>query len=378
MCFKVMPWDCGKHEKKWAKYLRAIEQAQSSYRDCESECYKQVYQTDLATWKKSGITREMIQNAGRGVKYQIIDGKLYRSKECMFGPRCSGVQHFILQILDGKWKPKGPKLPNMEMVINVSDYPQISAHSNNANPSPIFSFSKDNHYLDIMYPAWTFWEGGPALSTIERTGIGRWDLKFQTLGESSRRWPWHRKKKVGFFRGSRTSHERDPLIYLSRKYPDMFNASYVKNQAWRSNDDTLGQPATEISLEDHCMFKYLYNFRGVAASFRFKHLFLCRSLVFHVGEEWLEFFYPEMKPWVHYVPVKTDLSDALELLEFALAKDHEIHTIAENGYKFIKEHLTMDDVTRYWYELLTEYAKLLKYTPTLDPELMHITEHTRY
>ena len=60
-----------------------------------------------------------------------------------------------------------------------------------------------------------------------------------------------------------------------------------------------------------CSFfsRYLFNFRGVAASFRLKHLFLCGSLVFHVGDEWLEFFYPQLKPWVHYIPVKTDLSD---------------------------------------------------------------------
>ena len=32
-------------------------------------------------------------------------------------------------------------------------------------------------------------------------------------------------------------------------------------------------------------YKYLFNFRGVAASFRFKHLFLCNSLVFHVGPQ---------------------------------------------------------------------------------------------
>ena len=30
-------------------------------------------------------------------------------------------------------------------------------------PVPVFSFSKTSEYWDIMYPAWTFWEGGPAL-----------------------------------------------------------------------------------------------------------------------------------------------------------------------------------------------------------------------
>jgi protein glucosyltransferase len=64
-------------------------------------------------------------------------------------------------------------------------------------------------------------------------------------------------------------------------------------------------PADEVALEDHCEYRYLFNFRGVAASFRLKHLFLCRSLVFHVGDEWLEFFYPTLHPWVHYIPVNS-------------------------------------------------------------------------
>jgi len=56
--------------------------------------------------------------------------------------------------------------------------------------------------------------------------------------------------------------------------------------------------------------RYLFNFRGVAASFRYKHLFLCRSLVFQVGDDWQEFFYRALKPWVHYIPVRSDLSNA--------------------------------------------------------------------
>ena len=43
-------------------------------------------------------------------------------------------------------------------------------------------------------------------------------------------------------------------------------------------------PAPEVSLESHCRFRFLLNYRGVAASFRFKHLFLCGSLVIHVGQ----------------------------------------------------------------------------------------------
>lgn len=46
--------------------------------------------------------------------------------------RCSGIEHFIVDVLKD--------LPDMEMVINVRDWPQTQKRD--ANPLPIFSFSK--------------------------------------------------------------------------------------------------------------------------------------------------------------------------------------------------------------------------------------------
>jgi len=50
---------------------------------------------------------------------------------CFQCDRCSGVEHFILEIIDA--------LPDMELLINVHDYPQ----ANRMGPlQPVFSFSK--------------------------------------------------------------------------------------------------------------------------------------------------------------------------------------------------------------------------------------------
>jgi hypothetical protein len=48
-------------------------------------------------------------------------------------------------------------------------------------------------------------------------------------------WPWEKKHSKGFFLGSRTSAERDPLVLLSRSEPDLVDARYTKNQAWKSD-----------------------------------------------------------------------------------------------------------------------------------------------
>ncbi|TRY95302.1 hypothetical protein DNTS_006749 [Danionella cerebrum] len=345
----------GFSDKGWQSIISRISEARVDHQPCIPEncsCYQSVLKDDLKSFK-NGISAELMAdtvNRGVGSHYQIIGNKLYREKSCMFPARCSGVEHFILKAIN--------KLPDLEVVINVRDYPQVPRW---IQPTlPVLSFSKTADYQDIMYPAWTFWEGGPAVWPIYPTGLGRWDLMRDDLKRSAEHWPWKKKIQKGFFRGSRTSSERDPLILLSRTAPDLVDAEYTKNQAWKSEKDTLGRPpAKEIPLVDHCKFKYLFNFRGVAASFRLKHLFLCGSLVFHVGEEWTEFFYSQLKPWVHYIPVKQDL----ELLLFVKENDAVAEEIAARGQSFILDHLRMDDVYCYWEMLLTDFSKLLKYKP---------------
>lgn len=306
--------------------------------------------------------------SSRGTAYQIISNKLYRQKECNFPSRCSGVEHFIRKVL------KKVKLPDMELVINVRDYPQILP--NYGPQGPLLSFSKTKEYIDIMYPAWSFYAGGPAIKLFP-TGLGRFDLLRDSISKAAEKFPWKHKKSKAFFRGSRTSDERDSLILLSRSNPELVDAKYTKNQAWKSPEDTLNaEPADEVPLEDHCKFKFLFNYRGVAASFRLKHLFLCKSLVFHVGDEWQEFFYNALKPWVHYVPVdsKSTSEELKSLITFFKNHPKLSEEIAERGFEMIWNHLRLKDVECYWLRLLRTYGKLIKYDVTRDDEFIEINE----
>ncbi|KAK9704414.1 Glycosyl transferase family 90 [Popillia japonica] len=369
--------DCNKVERenkysrelneKFKDYFDNIRKAKESYQPCDKSkcsCHSNVIHEDLKRFK-DGISKELVQNIkSKGTKYQIINHKLYRDPECMFPARCSGIEHFILELL--------PDLPNMEFVVNTRDWPQI--HKQYGAFGPVFSFSKSNDYYDIMYPAWAFWEGGPAIELYPK-GIGRWDIHRKQLSKIADEISWEKKMGKALFRGSRTSPERDPLVLLSREEPDLADAQYTKNQAWKTDADTLhAPPASEISFGEHCKYKYLFNFRGVAASFRFKHILLCKSLVFHVGNEWLEFFYPALKPWIHYIPVdaKATKQEIRELIEFVKNNDDIAREIAENGYQMIWDNLKMKDVSCYWKKLLKQYAKLLKYEPVMDENFIEI------
>jgi EGF-domain serine glucosyl/xylosyltransferase len=92
---------------------------------------------------------------------------------------------------------------------------------------------KTKDYYDIQYPAWSFWEGGPAIKLYPK-GLGQWGKHLETLSAAAEAWPWDKKLKRAFFRGSRTSAERDPLVLLSRERPELVDAQFTKNQAWKS------------------------------------------------------------------------------------------------------------------------------------------------
>ena len=44
----------------------------------------------------------------------------------------------------------------------------------------------------------------------------------------------------------RTSSARDPLILLSRRKPDLVDAAYTKNQAWKSDKVNRTRPEVKI------------------------------------------------------------------------------------------------------------------------------------
>ncbi|KAI5710868.1 hypothetical protein M8J76_007222 [Diaphorina citri] len=347
------------YSKSSNERLQLILKAEESYKPCSGiDCYLPVIEKDLKPFAQGIYEKEMRLLKDKGTLYQIIDHTVHKIGSCMFPARCAGIEHFLHKVKNN--------VTDLEFVINTRDYPQVHRHQ--SKPLPMFSFSKTGDYSDIMYPAWAFWEGGPAIK-LYPTGIGRWDKHRKALSQEAAKYPWSKKLNKGFFRGSRTSSERDPLIKLSRENSKLIDAAYTKNQAWKSDADTLhAPPAEEVSFEEHCKYKYLFNFRGVAASFRFKHLFLCKSLVFHVGDEWIEFFYPAMKPWVHYVPVNKHASkqEIRDMLHFFMHHDDVAEKIATRGYEFVMKNLKMKHVTQYWEVLLSKYAALLKYKPRLQ------------
>lgn len=100
--------------------ITKIEQALAEYAPCEEKncgCHAGTITKSLYPFR-DGITKQMIDSVRQyGTKYQIIGHKIYRDPNCLFPARCAGIEYFL--------KANIQKIPDLEMVVNSRDWPQI-------------------------------------------------------------------------------------------------------------------------------------------------------------------------------------------------------------------------------------------------------------
>lgn len=150
------------------------------------------------------------------------------------------------------------------------------------------------------------------------------------------------------WRGAATHKNRDVLV----KKHDNKNIDAIFIWWDRKNPNKL-KCHNYVSIPDHAKkWRYLIDIEGRGWSARTKFLFFSRRVLFLQDRPFKEYYYPKIIPWVHYVPVKRDLSDLTENLN-KIKNDLDLEKfICEESYKFATENLTRDACLYRWKTLL--------------------------
>jgi hypothetical protein len=77
----------------------------------------------------------------------------------------------------------------------------------------------------------------------------------------------------------------------------------------------------------------------------------------------IQYFYSALKPYVHYLPIKHDMSDLLEKIQWAKTHDAECRQIAKTGRQFALDHFMPNQIYAYLYWVLDNYATLQAFEP---------------
>ena len=97
---------------------------------------------------------------------------------------------------------------------------------------------------------------------------------------------------------------------------------------------------SELNWKQQSDYKYILHVDGNVVAYRLLKSMLTNSIILRVKSDFIHWCDGELKPGIHYVEIKKDLSDLREKLDWCKNHDVECKQIADAGYAFAKRVLT--------------------------------------
>ena len=118
--------------------------------------------------------------------------------------------------------------------------------------------------------------------------------------------------------------------------------------------------------EQVARFKYVVNVAGNGVPTSRATAVLAAPIVpLWQQTEGREFFYDALQPYRHYVPLAQGLQDLYAAIDWARGNPDASRRIAQEGQAFARRHFNADFLSRYMLALLSEYARLQRFTPNV-------------
>ena len=139
--------------------------------------------------------------------------------------------------------------------------------------------------------------------------------------------------------------------------------------------DKFGEFAKSMPMEDFQRFRGILDMDGNSWSMRFGRLLCYNSVVLKVEPTWVEYFYykdswfqdePKLQAWVHYIPVKADLSDLLEISQFVVdpANDEFLQTMVQSANTWCRRNVAKRQIA---IDMLNIWERYLQMISTNNP-----------
>jgi len=100
---------------------------------------------------------------------------------------------------------------------------------------------------------------------------------------------------------------------------------------------------------------------GNSWSSRFASLLCYNSVVIKLEPKYVEYFYSDLKPWTHYIPVKDDLSDLEENVAWAMDPKNEdtVKDIVTSANEWCAQRMIPEEFAKDLLDIWQAYVRLL-------------------
>lgn len=251
---------------------------------------------------------------------------------------------------------------------------------------PIFSMCKTDEYNDLLIPTHEDW------ARVQQHDEGKWFVDSRVEEEiADEAIPFFKKKPIAVFRGSSTgggftidTNTRLHLAHLSslrRKQEDGNDYLDCGITKWNSRVKKLEgvdkiqviNPTTfqfglvnYMPLSEQRKYKYIVHVDGHVSAFRLSGMLRMNSVVLMVESDWKMWYSDMLRPYEHYIPVKSDLSDIYEQIDWCRENEEMCELIAYNANQFASQVLSKNGMMDYTQKLLMDLKKFMKYERMSD------------
>lgn len=323
---------------------------------------------DLSSFASRGITRKQLDTvierhqenpSSQIVRYLIKDGVL-RIKY-VGGPtnnnRLKYLSHHLSVLA------QAVNLPNVDFIVSLEDEAD-DFHRNYDTHAPLLAFAKNvkSNFVILIPDAITL----------------RMCKKLEKEAKrGSRLYPWNKKKSQIFWRGASTGGTtvteknfmeipRIQLTALSLLHPSFINSRLTllcqMSKKMEKNLKKNGFMGQRVPIWEHMGYKYQMLIDGNSSAYEraYWQLF-SNSVIFKQKSPNIQWYYNELQPYEHFIPVKNNVSDLIDQIKWARKNEKKVKKIIRNANAFIENNLRYEDMLLYIYLLLCEYAKIQQF-----------------
>lgn len=294
------------------------------------------------------------------------------------------------------------KIPDIEFFVNKRDFPLLT--TNGTEPYfdmwgydkplvshkydsylPILSMSKTSEFADILIPTHEDW------ARVQQKE-NKWFIDSRVTSNDiiTSNNMFSDKKPIAVFRGSSTgdgftveSNQRLKIAYLSsqNKFDERDNIPYLNcgitkwntrpkklansKQLQMIDPDSLPFSLVEyMSLAEQSQYKYIVHIDGHVSAFRLSAMLSLNCVPLIVTSKWKLWYSHLLIPYEHFIPIKEDLSNLYEQIQWCKDNDDACEMIATNALEFAETYLEKDGMFDYTQKLLTDLKCFMRYTPS--------------
>ena len=311
----------------------------------------------------------------RLLRINIVANQLYYvgcagSKSAHRLARQEAALRLVQLVLDGR------SLPDVDMVLSISDRPTVprSLVRIGSVPPAVFSYALTPAHYALPFPPVSFdprrWaplhaqlRSHPPLGARRTTAL--WRGSCNSLCDMMRRrtCEWPRDARL---------LPRTQLLRAASRCPRLCDVGITS-----SHRHCAGfLPKRAVAMSGHARHALLVHVDGNGFSGRLDELLTLGSAVMRQRSLFSAYYYPLLRPGVHYEPLTWNLSDLCPRAR-ALTTELIAHNVsgarsraqrlAKGATRFAARYLSPEAVSTYVASLLEQYAALQRFTPSVHP-----------